>query len=133
MRRFALILSLILFLLPLGAHAQAPEVTKGLDYLTSVQSRDGSWSDAATNTDPLPATISAIETFQALSLTDSSNYVSARTWVQSQDLGTTDFLSERIHALTVAGADKDQLLSYIDQLSYAWGGYDDYDVNNLDI
>ena len=54
-------------------------------------------------------------------------------WLQTQGLDTTDYLSGRIHALSVAGADNTLLISYIDETyTNAWGGYDEYDVNNLD-
>ncbi len=119
MKRAALIILLIILLPAATIFAETPEITRGIDYLSSVQSSDGSWSDAALSTDGLPATVSVIETLQALSLTGSPNYANAQLWLQYQNLNTTDFLAERIHALTVAGTDRDQLLSYIDQLSYA--------------
>ncbi len=133
MKRIAIILSIIINLfLWRSSYAQIPEITNGLNYLTSVQNQDGSWSDTAINTEVLPATVAVVEALKALNLQNSPSYSNAQLWLQSQNLTTTDFLAERIHSLTVAGTDKDQLLSYFDRLSYAWGGYDDYDVNNLD-
>lgn len=60
MRKSAVILYFILHILQLRhSYAQTPEVTNGFNYLTSVQSRDGYWSDAATST-VASATISSI-------------------------------------------------------------------------
>ena len=133
MKKTAIILFFILNILLLrSAFGQTVAVTNGLNYLTSSQNQDGSWSDTAINTEVLPATVAVAETLKVLDLQNSLSYSNAQLWLQSQNINTTDFLAERIHALTVAGTDKDQLLSYIDRLSYAWGGYDDYDVNNLD-
>ncbi len=133
MKRIAIILSIIINLfLWRSSYAQMPEITNGLNYLTSGQNQDGSWSDTAINTEVLPATVAVVETLKSLGLQNSPSYSNAQLWLQSQNITTTDFLAERIHALTVAGTDKDQLLSYLDRLSYAWGGYDDYEVNNLD-
>jgi subtilase family serine protease len=118
---------------PIIAYAQSPEVTNGLTYLTSTQNPDGSWGDAASNTGVLPATVSVLEAMQALGETSSPNYTNAISWLQSQNLETTDYLSERIHTLSVSGTDQDTLLLYLDELiTGAWGGYNDFESNNLD-
>jgi len=112
--------------------AQSQQITNGLNYLLSIQNPDGSWGTDVSGTEIIPATASTIETLQALNQTNIPNYSGALSWLQSQGLDTTDYLSERIHALSVSGADSNLLISYIDQLAYAWGGYDDFDANNLD-
>ena len=133
MRRGAILLIfLIQFMFASFAFAGTPAMTNGLNYLTSTQNSDGSWGNDGSNADVLPATTAAIETLQVLNQTGASQYPTALSWLQSQDLETTDYLSERIHALSVSGVDSDLLLTYIDQLSKAWGGYDDFQVNNLD-
>jgi len=124
------LLQLLLFVT--SASALSPEITNGLNYLTSIQNPDGSWGSEITDTESLPSTVSVIETLQILDQTALSNYSNALSWLQSQGIDTSDFLSKRIHALSVPGTDDDLLLSYLDALIYAWGGYADYETNNLD-
>jgi prenyltransferase beta subunit len=113
-------------------NAQTPAVANGLNYLTSTQNPDGSWGSDLTDTELLPSTVTVIETLQILDQTSLPNYSNAISWLQSQGLETTDYLSERIYALSVLGTDGDLLLSYIDELEYVWGVYNDFGVNNLD-
>lgn len=113
-------------------NAQLPTITNGLSFLTDTQNPDGSWGNDSTDTELLPSTVSVIETLQVLNQTGTSNYTNAVTWLQSQGLDLSDYLSGRIHALSIAGTDRDLLLSYIDELEYVWGVYDDFGVNNLD-
>ncbi len=114
------------------ANAWSPEITKSLNYLTTIQNPDGSWGSDIKETEVLPSTVSVIETLQILNQTGTSNYTNAVAWLQSQGFDLSDYLSERIHALAVAGTDMDLLFSYIDELEYVWGLYDDFGVNNLD-
>ena len=134
MRRklLCLMFVLILILLYLASRASAQQIPNGLNYLTTVQNLDGSWGNSASNTDPLRATVAVIGALQALNQTTTSNYANAISWLQDQSLDTTDYLSERIYTLSVAGVEKDLLLSYLDELVKAWGGYDDYGINTLD-
>ena len=111
---------------------KAQQIQAGLSYLNSSQKPDGSWGNETTNTEIFPATAEVVETLKALNQTGTPNYVTAISWLQSHSLETTDYLSKRIYALSIAGSDKDLLLSYLDELVSAWGGYDDYQVNNLD-
>jgi prenyltransferase beta subunit len=131
-RAIIFLLSLAQLIFISSVFAQTSQINNGLNYLTSTQNSDGSWGDDTTNAEILPSTVSVIETFQFLDQTGTANYTNAVSWLQSQPLDTTDYLSERIHALTVAGTDSDLLVSYLDELVYAWGGYDDFEVNNLD-
>ncbi|MBM4136118.1 MAG: hypothetical protein FJ241_04720 [Nitrospira sp.] len=112
--------------------AQALEIANGFVYLVSTQNPDGSWGSDTTDTELLPSTVSVIEAFQVLNQTGIPSYANAISWLQSQSLYTTDYLSERIHALSVAVTDDDLLLSYFDDLTGAWGGYDEFEVDNLD-
>ncbi len=111
--------------------AQSPQISNGLSYLTFTQNPDGSWNGTIYK-GMLSTTVTTIETLAVLGQENSSNYTSAVLWLQSQDLATTDYLSERIHALSVAGTDLNLLLSYIDQLALIWGGYENYEANSLD-
>lgn len=122
----------ICFLFATAALAQTPQITNGLTYLSSTQSPDGSWGVAETNTDNLPTTCAALEALRSLGQTSSPAYYNAVLWLQSQELETTDYYSERIRALASAETDIDSVLSYLDELLYAWGGYEDFDANNLD-
>ncbi|MCL5024422.1 MAG: discoidin domain-containing protein [Nitrospirae bacterium] len=131
-RAVLLFLFLFQFILISSAFAQTPAITDGLNYLSASQNPDGSWGNDASGTEILPSTVSTIETLQLLNQTGTPSYNTALSWLQLQALDTTDYLSERIHALTVAGTDENLLLSYLDDLTGAWGGYDDYEVNNLD-
>ena len=122
---------IILLTLFTTSFAQSLEITNGLSYLTSTQNLDGSWSGILYR-GTLPTTVTTIESLSILGQENTPNYANAVLWLQTQDLNTTDYLAERIHALSVAGTDDDLLLSYIDQLVYAWGGYAGYASNNLD-
>jgi subtilase family serine protease/squalene cyclase len=130
-RTTILFIFIIQFLLIPSAFAQTPAITNGLNYLTSTQYPDGSWGDETSSTDNIPATVSAIEAMQALGETSSQSYTGAVAWLLSQPLDTTDYLSERTNALLVL-TDYDLFLSYLDEFTDAWGGYDDFEVNNLD-
>jgi large repetitive protein len=127
---FFSLLQLVLFV-P-SASALTPEISNGLNYLTSIQNTDGSWGSEITDTEALPSTASVIETLQILNQTGGTNYTTAVSWLQAQGLDTTDYLSERICVLSIAGTDDDLLLEYLDEFLSAWGGYDDYATNNLD-
>ena len=119
---------LILFASPtLGQPIQG-----GLNYLISSQNPNGSWGNQTSCAESFPSTIEVLKTLRVLNNAGNSTYTDAISWLQNQSLDTTDYLSERIYALSVAGPDRDILLSFLDELLMAWGGYDEYGVNNLD-
>ncbi|MEW6054876.1 MAG: prenyltransferase/squalene oxidase repeat-containing protein [Nitrospirota bacterium] len=122
MKKALLFLFIFQFLIFSSVFAQTPEITNGLNYLTSTQNPDGSWGSDITNTELLPSTVSIIETLQILNQAGTVNYSNAVSWLQAEGLYTTDYLSERINALSVAGTDDDLLLSYLDEMLFAWGG-----------
>jgi len=125
--------AVIILILMMGqAYALTPEVESGLGYLTSTQNADGSWGSASSSTDPVPATSSVIETLAIIENSPSSTYDNATGWLGAQSLETTAHLAERMLALSTMGADLDSLLSYVDNESRVWGGYDDYDIDVLD-
>ena len=132
MRRIALILSLILFLLPMGAYAQSPAIDAGVGYLTSTQNPDRSWGGAGGSTGTVASTVTVLDTLKLLNQTDLYEYSGAVSWLQNQSLDTTEHLSDRINTLTIGGADADRLLTYLDKLMNAWGGYNDYGVSIID-
>lgn len=94
--------------------AQTPEITNGLSYLNSVQNVDGSWGGDSSASEQVPATLAALETLQQLELTTDSSYFSASSWLQNQNLTTSDQIAGRIQTLLAGGADLDILLSYLD-------------------
>src|SRR4030042_3067453 len=132
MKKALTLLFLCYFLFVFTAFAQTSEITNGLNYLTSTQNTYGSGGNDLSNTEILPSTVSVIETFQVLNQTGISNYSNALIWLHLQGLETTDYLSERIHALSVSGTDQDLLVSYLDDMTGAWSGDDSPDVDNLD-
>jgi len=113
------------------SYAQSQGITNGLNYLFSSQNPDGSWNGTL-NRGPFSATVNVIETLAVLRQQNTPAYSNAVLWLQAQDLTITEQLSDRINTLSAAGTDRDLLLSYIDSETRAWGGYDSYDVNNLD-
>lgn len=86
-------------------YAQSPEIVSGINYLISVQNADGSWGGAVSSSEPVPATISVIETLQSLDLSTDSSYSSASSWLQNQNLTTTDQIAGRIQTLLSGGAE----------------------------
>jgi hypothetical protein len=122
MKRIAIFLLFLTHFLFISFAFASPQIINGLNYLTSTQNPDGSWGNEISSTDILPATVTVIETFQVLNQTGISNYSNALLWLQSQGLNTTDYLSERIHALSVAGTDLNLLISHLDEIyTGAWG------------
>jgi len=109
MKKALLFLFLFQFLIVSSVFAQPPEIENGLNYLTTTQNTDGSWGNDESGAEILPSTVSVIETLQILNETAAYGYADATLWLQLQGLDTTDYLSERIHALSVAGGDADLL------------------------
>ncbi len=129
----ACLLFIILLLGNTTTFAQDQEIINGLNYLISTQNPDGSWGGAPSSSEVLPSTVTVIETMLELGESSSQNYFDSVSWLENQNLYTTDYLSARIHALSVAGTDEATLLTYLDTIyTDAWGGYADYEVNNLD-
>jgi hypothetical protein len=86
--------------------AGSQPIVDGIDYLLATQNPDGSWGDDASGAEILPSTIAAIETLKALNQADTQAYSDAILWLQSQDLETTEYYAERIHALLVGGTER---------------------------
>ena len=81
------------------AFAQSTQITNGLNYLSSTQNPDGSWSGTVIR-GMFPTTVASIETLSLLGQGNTAGYSNAVTWLQSHNLETTDYLAERIHALS---------------------------------
>ncbi len=128
-RRIVYIALLLQMLLTSIVFAQTTQVTNGLNYLVSTQSVDGSWISGE---ESAIATSEAIETLKLLKQTGTANYINALSWLQSQSLESTNHIAERIYSLATGGTDSAALVSYMDELVLAWGGYDNFTVDNLD-
>jgi prenyltransferase beta subunit len=126
-------LAIIIFLLStFPAYAQSPAITNGFSWLESQQNPDGSIGNIASTTDITRTTIAVIDTLQVLSQTNTTLYSNAISWLQSQSISTTDYLSERMFTLSSGGSDEGLLVSYVDPTSGVWGYYAGYIINNLD-
>ncbi len=128
----ALLLSILAVQAPSVTYAQSPAISNGLNWLNSVQSADGSWDSVSSTADIIPTTSAALESLVLLSNNSSQNYVNAANWLAAQQIDTTRSLAERLSIFSTSTADKDVILSYLDNLTRAWGGYDDYTVDILD-
>jgi len=128
-RRIVFVTLFIQLILTSIVFAETAQITNGLNYLTSTQNTDGSWTSGE---ESISAAEEIIKTLSLLNQTSTSGYALALSWLQSQSLETTNHLADRIFVLGSAGTDGDLLISYLDDLVRAWGGYNDYIVNNLD-
>ena len=128
-RRIVFIALLLQMALASVAFAESSQITNGLNYLASTQNADGSWISGEEQT---IATTKIIETLKLLNQTSTANYTNALSWLQNQQLESTNHVAERIFTLAIGGPDSTALISYLDELALAWGGYDDFMVDNLD-
>ena len=114
------------------AHAQSTTIDNGLSWLETQQIVDGSVGYMTSTTEITRTTVAVLDTLEALGQTDTTLYSNATSWLQSQSISTTDYLSERIFTFSSGGSDEGLLVSYIDPVSGVWGGYAGYGINNLD-
>lgn len=128
----AILISILVMQIPSISRAQSPAIANGLKWLNSVQTPDGSWDTNTSATDSVQATSAVLESLTVLNGTATPNYVNAANWLSAQQLDTTRYLAGRLSIFPTFIADKDTMLLYLDELSRAWGGYDDFTVNNLD-
>jgi subtilase family serine protease/prenyltransferase beta subunit len=128
-KRIVFIAVLLQMLLASFIFAETTQITNGLNYLTSTQNADGSWT---AGDESAIATAEAIETLKLLNQTGTINYANALSWLQNQSLESTNHIAERIYSLAAGGTDSTALVSYMDELALAWGGYNDFTVDNLD-
>lgn len=91
--------------------AQSAAIQVGLNNLFSTQNPDGSWGSDSSETEILPCTVAVLQTLQLLNQTNTESYSKALLWLQGQGLDFTEYLSERIRVLSVAGNDVYLLIS----------------------
>ncbi len=128
----AWIIVLLAILITAPVHAQLPQISSGLSYLSSTQNTDGTWATVTSPVETTAATVSTLETLKLLNQTSNTSYASGVTWLQGQTPQSIDYISKRIIALNLASSSADALLPALDQLKGAWGGYDGYDSDILD-
>ncbi len=114
------------------AHAQLPQISSGLSYLSSSQNPDGTWGAGTSLVETTATTISALETLKLLNQTGGTAYSTGVTWLQGQTLQGVDPIAGRIRVLALANGNADALMPSLDQLKGAWGGDEDYTINILD-
>ena len=116
-KRIIFFVCMFLLTWPLSSFAQRSSITQGLNYLNTTQNSDGSLGNITSTTDITRTTIAVLDTLQALSQTNTTLYSNAISWLQSQSISTTDYLSERMFTLSSGGSDESLLISYIDPAS----------------
>lgn len=134
LRRNLIIICAALYLAVFAAIAQAqlPQITSGLNYLTSSQNSDGTWATTTAQAETTVTTITVLETLKLLNQTAGSAYASATAWLQAQAPVTVDYIAERIRALALTDNSINVLFPSIDTRKGAWGGDEGYLTNNLD-
>lgn len=121
-RRIAFIVLLLQMVLASIAFAETTQqITNGLNYLISTQNADGSWTSGD---ESIITAEEVIKTLRLLNQTNTPSFTLAISWLQNQSLETTNHIAERIYVLAAGGNDSSLLISYLDNLVYAWGGYD---------
>ena len=114
------------------AHAQLPQISSGLNYLTSSQNQDGTWATSAIPAEITAATASTLEILKLLNQTAGTSYTSGVSWLQRQSPQTVDDIAKKIIVLNLADGSVNALIPALDQLKGAWGGYDGYENDILD-
>ena len=112
------------------AHAQLPQISSGLSYLTSSQNADGTWHTDTSEVETTAATVSVIDTLKLLGQTAGTPYATATAWLQAQTPQSVDHIAQRIRTLGLT--DAAQLVQVRDTLSGAWGGDTGYETDILD-
>lgn len=113
-------------------HAQLPQITNGLSYLSSSQNHDGAWQTTTSPVESYATTTTVLETLRLLNQTAGTAYSTGAAWLQGQSLQAVDPVAGRVRALALTGSSTDALISLQDPLSGAWGGDADYETVNLD-
>ncbi len=113
-------------------YAQSTAITNGVSWLETQSNPDGSLGNITSTTDITRTTIAVIDTLQVLNQTNTTLYSNGVSWLHGQSISTTDYLAERMFTLLSGGSDESLLVSYIDNTSGVWGGYEGYGINNLD-
>ncbi len=120
-----------ILILPVLASAQTESITAGINWLLSNQNPDGSWSaEPRIYLD----TYTALETLLYLDI-DSAQVSQAVSWINAQDLNTSDDLSHKVLLLSLSEGDTSGDLSTL--LTYqnsddVWGTDQDFSSDILD-
>jgi subtilase family serine protease len=112
------------------AHAQLPQISSGLTYLTSSQNTDGTWDSGTTAVDGATATGTVLEALKLLNQTASTPYINGTVWLQGQPPQTIALSAQR--NLVLGLTDTAEFVASSDTLKGGWGGYDGYETTPLD-
>lgn len=125
-----LLLAVICLLYTSVSHAQLPQISTGLSYLSSSQNPDGTWQIGSAQVETTAATVSVLETLKLLNQTAGTPYTTGVSWLQAQAPLSVDYIAERLHALGLS--DVTALIPSADSLKGGWGGDAGYETNILD-
>lgn len=114
------------------AHAQLPQVTSGLTYLSSSQSADGTWSNGSSSVDTTAATVTALDSLKLLNQSSTLSYAAGISWLQGQSPQSVAYIAERVRTLNPGDGSIDTLIAALDTLKGAWGGGEGYETDILD-
>ncbi|MGB9082097.1 MAG: carboxypeptidase regulatory-like domain-containing protein, partial [Desulfuromonadaceae bacterium] len=124
------IIVLLAILITAPVHAQLPQISTGLNYLTSSQNPDGTWATSSAETETTAATVSVLETLKLLNQSAGTPYTNGVSWLQAQTPLSVDYIAQRIHALGLA--DISLLIPSADLIKGGWGGDVGFETNPLD-
>lgn len=131
-RRLLIICISILLAITTTAHAQPPQITSSLSYLSSSQNPDGTWQANTSLVESNATTTTVLETLRLLNQTAGTAYSTGSAWLQGQSLQGVDPIAGRVRALALTGSSVDGLIPLLNPLSGAWGGDADHETVNLD-
>lgn len=132
-RRLMIILAVFCSLFfTMAAHAQLPQISSGLNYLTSSQNPDSTWGSSTSVQETTATTVAGIDTLKTLNQTAGSAYTNATAWLQGQTPNAVGYIAERIRALNITDNSINAILPSIDPTKGAWGGDEGHETNNLD-
>jgi len=68
----------------------------------------------------------------SLGRSDLSTYGYGASWIESQSFDVTDYLAQKLRALSATDEERILLLTYLDESSGGFGGSTNFGANNLD-
>jgi len=113
-----------------AAHAQLPQISNGLSYLSSVQNPDGTWQNETTTVETTTATVTVLETIKLLAQTAGTNYTSGAAWLQAQSPQAVALIARRLQVLGLT--DTSAFVASVDSAKGGWGGFSGYETTPLD-
>ena len=114
------------------AHAQLPQISSGLNYLSSSQNTEGAWSTDSSVVDTTAATVSALESMKLLNQTTGTPYTAGISWLQGLSPQSIGYIAERVRALSLGDGSANELIAALDPITGAWGGGEGYEIDVLD-